>query len=304
MKTLVSLHRIRSNAQAIRAATGVPLIGVVKANAYGLGAVAVADAIQDLVDAWYVFSSIEAAVIRLWDITRKPTLCAIVADTEQIDHLRSHHVRPGVWTLDQLRRYASLGPVLSVDTGMQRFAAPAEQLDALLNAHRFTEAYTHASKPEQAHALRDRLAGRGLKLHAAGSALLHDPTCRLDAVRPGLALYDGAVRVSIPLVDARISRGPIGYTGFLAAHHGVILRGYSDGMRPGICRINGRPQRIIEVGMQSAFVTLDAKDKAGDEVVLLGDDLSLADVAEATKSSPHETLVRLASMGERSYTKH
>lgn len=303
MVTLVSLDRIRSNAKSIRSATRVGLIGVVKADAYGLGAVAVADAIADLVDYWYTFSSTEAIRSRLWEITRKPTLSTVVPNDQSLEQLRFQHIRPAVWTIDQLDRWRSLDPVLSVDTGMQRFACPSDQLDALLRAHPFSEAFTHASRPEQAQALKSRLGGAGLRLHATGSALLGDPSCWLDAVRPGLALYRDAVRVSTRLVDARQSHGPIGYTGFTAIHHGVVLRGYSDGMRPGICTVNGRRQRIVEVGMQSAYVTLDPRDKMGDEVVLLGEGLTLDEAAEASQSSPHQTLVRLASMGERKYLK-
>lgn len=303
MTTLVHLDRIRANAQAIRASTGVDLIGVVKADAYGLGAVAIADAISDLVRCWYVFSSAEATRSRLWEVSRKPTICTSVPIDESLEHLTAQHVRPAVWTRDQLDRWRTLDPLLSVDTGMQRFACAIEGLDALLDAHRFREAFTHASRPEQALQLKSLLGPRGLRLHAAGSGLLGNPDCWLDAVRPGLALYRDAARVSIPLADARQSRGPVGYTGFTAAHHGVVLRGYSDGMRPGACVINDRRQKVIEVGMQTSFVTLDAGDKTGDEVVLLGDELPLAQAAEATQSSPHETLLRLASMGERKYVK-
>jgi alanine racemase len=303
MKTYINLSQIRQNALEIRRATGVPLIGVVKANAYGLGAVAVADAIQDLVDSWYVFAANEASRYRLWEVTGKPTLCATTAANDPLETLRHQHVRPGVWSLDQVELFRSLDPVLSVDAGMQRFACPLEELDTLLKAYPFREAYTHAARPEQALALKSALGGKGLRLHAAGTSLLDRPDCWLDAVRPGLALYANAVRVSLPLVDVRQSKGPVGYTQFTARHHGVVLMGYSDGMRTGACIVNGRRQQVIEVGMQSAFVTLDPADRAGDEVVLLGDGLSLADAAHAAKSSAHETLVRLASIGDHVYTR-
>ena len=302
MTTFVDLARVRANAISIRTSTGVPIIGVVKANAYGLGAVAVADAINDLVDCWYVFDAEEAIRYRLWELTSKPTLCTLTGPDVPVDALKQRRIRPAVWTLGQLERFRSLDPLLCVDTGMQRFACPLEQIDPLLRVHRFSEAYTHASRPEQAIALKHALEGRPVKLHAASSSLLNDPECRLDAVRPGLALFADAVRVSLTLADARESRGPVGYTQFNARHHGVVLRGYSHGMRTGACSINGRPQQVVEVGMQSAFVTLDPADRPGDEVILLGDGLSLADAARAANSTPHETLVRLTSMGEHVYT--
>jgi alanine racemase len=122
-------------------------------------------------------------------------------------------------------------------------------------------------------------AKRGVRAHAAGSALLDDREAWLDAVRPGLALYRGAARVVTRLIDVRDSSGPAGYGGFRVPRFGVILAGYSHGLRPGPCLINGRRSRVIETGMQSAFVECAAGDREGDEVILLGDGLEAEDVA-------------------------
>ena len=46
-------------------------------------------------------------------------------------------------------------------------------------------------------------------------------------------MYAGAVRVLSHLVEVHQTRGPAGYSGFRAAHHGVIIAGYSNGIRPG-----------------------------------------------------------------------
>lgn len=299
--TSIDLHRIRQNAIGIRKMTGVAMLGVVKADAYGLGARRVAEALADLVDGWYVFHAAEAVQYGLRTISSKSTVCAVADAQVNLEELKRHRVRPGVWTVEQTRQFQSLDPVLSVDTGMQRFACPPSDLESLQKQFRFSEAYTHAARPEQAKQLREVMSGTGIKLHAAGTALLNNPECWLDAVRPGLALYANAVRVTLPLVEARDSVGPVGYSQFTSRRHGVVLRGYSNGMRLGECVINGRRQRILEAGMQSSYVSLDPGDRVGDEVVLLGDELSLADAALSYASSQHETLVRLASLGERIY---
>jgi hypothetical protein len=57
----------------------------------------------------------------------------------------------------------------------------------------------------------------------------------------------------------------------------------------------------MEVGMQSAYVTLDAADRAGDVVVLLGDWIVEADVAFAWGVTPHHALLVLATMGEQEH---
>jgi alanine racemase len=286
-------QRLRDNVARIASQTSVEILAVVKANAYGLGAAAVADAIGDLVAGWCVFSLQEAAEAQLWARTAKPTLALGPPTADPADYLRQH-VRPAVSTIEQAQRLRVANPVLCVDTGMQRFACPPDQIDAVLQAGGCTEAFTHATKVEHARRLVDLLAGRGLKLHATASALLHEPQARLDAVRPGLAIYRGAVTVSSPLVEAQNSRGPVGYTGFTTDRHGVILCGYSHGLRKGPCLINGQKRRILEVGMQSAFVEIGPKDRIGDEVLLLGDGVELDDIAAAWNTTPHEVLVRLS----------
>jgi alanine racemase len=140
-----------------------------------------------------------------------------------------------------------------------------------------------------------------LRLHAAGSSLLDAPQARFDAVRPGLALYRGAVHVSAPLIEVHTTRGPAGYSGFTAPHHGVILAGYSHGLRAGPCLINGRRSRILEVGMQSAFIEISDKDRPGDPITLLGDSLTEQAIATEWKTSPHEVLTRMCGMGQREY---
>jgi len=138
--------------------------------------------------------------------------------------------------------------------------------------------------------------------HAAGTALLEDDWSWLDAVRPGLALYRGAARVSARLVEVRDSTGPAGYTGFVVSRHGVVLCGYSQGLRPaGPCLVNGRRSRVLEVGMQSAFVQCGAGDRVGDEVVLLGDGVGEDEVAGAWGTTPHNVLTTLAGAGERTW---
>lgn len=303
VRTIVDLARVRANAAEIRARTGVPLIAVIKADAYGHGAVAVADALEHFADAWYVLHPIEAAASRLIELTGKRTIAGAPLPDDNADRLHALGVRPAVWTPEMAARYAALDPILSVDTGMQRFACAAGDVDAMFAAHAFTEAMTHGTQPGQAAALQAAVAGRGaLKLHAAGTALLDDAPSRLDAVRPGLALYVGAARVLVRLVDARRSVGPVGYGGFTTTtHHGVILAGYTHGLRPGPCVVNGRPQRLVEVGMQSAYVSLDAADRAGDEVELLGPGVPAADVAAAWRCGAHEATLRLVTMGERQY---
>jgi len=187
---------------------------------------------------------------------------------------------------------------------MQRFACPPELVSEAIEVGSVEEAFTHATRLAHVEELLALVGGRGMTLHAAATALLDEPAAYLDGVRPGLAMYRGAVRVTTRLVDARRSNGPIGYTGWRSdsGHHGVILAGYSNGLRAGpAVLVNGRRQRITEVGMQSAYVTLDPEDGVGDEVVLLGDALGEADVSLKWDATPHGVLLTMAEMGVKGY---
>jgi alanine racemase len=300
----IDLARIRRNAEAILARTRVPLIAVVKADAYGLGAEAVAATIGDLVDAFYVFHADEAVTARLWEISRRRTL-AVHADWTDPADFTNRHIHPLVWTTERARQLRQARPVLAVDTGQQRFACPASAVREVCQAGDCREAMTHAIALHQVNRLRSAVKNceGELFLHAAASALLDEPQAWLNAVRPGLALYEGAVSVSARLVEVHDSTGPAGYSGFSAPRFGIILAGYSSGLRRGLCRVNGQIRPVLEVGMQSAFVELGSGDKAGDAVELLGSDpnMDLGVVSAAWGCSKQEVLVRCAKIGVRKY---
>jgi len=297
----VDLARIRDNAEAVRRRVGVPVLAVVKADAYGLGAQRVARALADVVEGFCVFSLEEAAAIDLWALAAKPILALGPPDDVDPAEYRRRHVRPAVTTVEQAAGLRLADPILCVDTGMQRFACPAEQLDAVVTAGHCREAFNHATRLDHVRELCRLTAGHTLMRHAAATSLLDEPAARLDAVRPGLALYRGALRVATRLTDARESRGPVGYTGFAAARHGVIPVGYSHGLRPGPCLVNGERRTIREVGMQSAYVEIVPADRAGDEVTLLGAGLAESEVAAAWRATPQEVLLRLSGAAPRIY---
>jgi alanine racemase len=53
--------------------------------------------------------------------------------------------------------------------------------------------------------------------------------------------------------------------------------------------------------MNSSFVSVEPSDRVGDEVVLLGDGLTEALLAQHLDCREHEVLCRYCSMGARSY---
>jgi alanine racemase len=304
----VDLPQVRRNAERIAHDTGVAVIAVVKADAYGLGAKQVAGVVGDLVDAFYVFDAAEAVEADLWRLTGKRTV-ALHGDWSDPAEYRAARIHPVVWNRERASALRNALPVLAVDTGQQRFAASAEEVADIASAGDCREFMTHAIRIDQVERFKSVVGSvpdqsQPRFLHAAGSALLGEKSAWLSAVRPGLALYHDAMRVSACLVEARDSGGPAGYTGFLSPRFGVIMMGYRNGLKKGPCVVNGVERRVIEVGMQSAFVQLGAGDRVGDEVVLLGPEgPELAAVATTWGTSPQEALVRLGGSGIRAFVK-
>lgn len=290
----IDLDRIRASAEEIRAKTGVALIAVIKADAYGLGAARVADVLAPVADELAYFAIQEAREVG------RPGLVLGPPDGDPAEY-REFRLRPAVTDRQQAARFAGLPVAINVDTGVQWFGCPPEELDDLLKRTGAEEVFTHAGDLSAVERLRSLVAGRRLRLHAAGTSLLDHPAAWLNAVRPGLGLYRGAVRVTTPLTAVRATSGPVGYSGFECPLVGVIFGGYSNHLHPGPAIINGRTQRILEAGMNSSLVSVDPSDRPGDEVVLLGAELTEAQLARELNIRPHEVLCRYTAMGPRHY---
>ena len=294
IQVVINLDEVRASAESIRRRTGVGLIAVVKADAYGLGATRITDALAPVVDEFAYFSVREAREVRRAGIVLGPP------EGDAAEHRRLN-LRPAIANRADAERFAGIPVALSVDTGMQRFGCRPEELDDLYRRCTPEDIFTHAVTLPQARLLREACRGRPARIHAAATSLLDTPEAWLDAVRPGLALYRGAVRVSTPLKLVRETTGGAGYTQFECRHVGVILGGYGNLLRPGPVVINGRWQQLLEAGMNTAFVSVDPSDRAGDEVVLLGDGLTEAELATHFGCLEHEILCRYTSTGQRCY---
>jgi alanine racemase len=293
---MINLARVRQNAERIMRQTNKPLIAVIKADGYGLGAPQVADTLAATVREFAYFTLQEASDVGRPGIVLGPP----DADASAYAELG---LRPSVTSVDEARAFAGIPLALNVDTGMQRFGCIPDAAADILRAGRFVDAWTHAAEPAAATTLHDVCGGRVELLHAAATSLLDSDSAWLDAVRPGLALYTDSVRVTTRLHCVNVTHGEIGYSRFTAPRVGVILAGYSHHLRPGPVLINGRRQVVLEVGMNTSFVSVDERDQAGAEVVLLGDDLGEHALATYFAVRPHEILCRYCAMGMRQYSR-
>ena len=265
----ISLSNLAHNcAQARRLAPHGSVMAVIKADAYGHGALPCARTLQAHADALAVATVGEACALREHGIrsplvvlhgARAPSdleaafaqdLQLVVHDAEQVDLLES-------------ARRAEAGPQLwlKANTGMHRLgidpeAAPAclRRLEALPWHPRPVRLMTHLACADEADARPTRaqlerfaaIPGAGARSAANSAALLRFPNSRLDWVRPGLMLYGVApvatpvelrpvMTLEAPLLGIRACRAGdrLGYGATFACPRpmrvGLVEAGYADG---------------------------------------------------------------------------
>jgi len=207
----VDLAALVANARTVRERVpGSRLLPIVKADAYGLGAVRVAQALEQ-VDPWgyAVATAHEGRELREAGITRP--ILVMGPQTRALDRVAKHGLTPALGSVEQVAAWLALAPGrpfhVEVDTGMARwglswktFGADAERFQ---DAPGFEGVFTHFHSPAEAAAtVREQwerfrsavatLARRPRLVHAANSAALLDfPETAGDLVRPGIFLYGG-----------------------------------------------------------------------------------------------------------------
>ncbi|MBS3896077.1 alanine racemase [Silanimonas sp.] len=219
----VDLGALAHNLQAIRARVGVPVMAIIKANAYGHGLVPVARHLEACgVDQLGVAFVEEGVALRRAGV-RTPILVMGGVYGRQLGEFIAHDLEITVSSIDKLRlaeaAAESLGRKavvhLKIDTGMNRIGVQSDRcapfLEAALASRWCTVKglYSHlACADDPAHPMTalqrerfleacaeaERISARlGVPMpirHLANSGgVLHFPDTWLDMVRPGIALY-------------------------------------------------------------------------------------------------------------------
>lgn len=218
----VDLANLLANARAVRdAAGGAALLPIVKADAYGLGAIPVVRALESL-DPWgFAVVSVDEAVSLREAGVRRPLLVFTPARPEQRPAYRDHDLRA---VLDDPKTAEGWdGPFhLEIDTGMGRCGVRWDDdgLDTWDSPH-LEGAFTHFHSADASGASVERqwqrftaavgrLPERPSLLHAANSAAAWRLRERLDLVRPGIFLYGGQHAPDLPAPRPVISvRAPV-----------------------------------------------------------------------------------------------
>jgi len=296
----VDLGAVRRNARTLlRALDGAQLWAVVKANAYGHGAVDVAGAVLDEgAGALCVATVPEGLVLRSEFGLARILVMGPTSSSREIAEARDARLELAWWE-DELPDGVRVH--LKLDTGMGRWGlAELPQLGPDV-VGLMSHLATADSDPDFAEEQVERFRAAtepyaGLMRHVANSAAaLRLPSARFDAARCGVALYGLSPFGDDPAADglepalswrsylAQVKRLEVGQsTGygrrFVAERPtwiGIVPVGYGDGFRRDLTgtevRVSGEPRRVIGVISMDAFaVELEGEEPAGAPVTILG----------------------------------
>src|SRR5205809_3332263 len=151
----VDLGALVENARTVARIAGAKLLPVVKANAYGLGAVAVARALEQ-VDPWgYGVATIEeGAELRAAGITR-PILVFMPVRAQLFDQYDLHQLTPALGDAGSILEWTTRGERafhVEIDTGMGRAGVRWDEIDELgaaVDSPSLEGCYTHFHSAER-----------------------------------------------------------------------------------------------------------------------------------------------------------
>jgi alanine racemase len=281
----VDLGALLRNAMTVAARAGVPLLPMVKADGYGLGAVRVARTLER-VDPWGfgVATIAEGEELRRAAITR-PIIVFTPLLAGDFDSAVRADLTPALGSSEAIIRWQETARPwhLAIDTGMSRAGVPWNEIDSIapLIGQRVPQGvFTHFHSAERNDASRDvqeqrfdqavaALPVRPALIHAENSpAVEHRAPSKWSFARPGVFLYgvtsgnspdippDPVASVRARVVDLRtIADGEtVSYGGTWRAHGprriATVAIGYADGYR----RVLGNRAQVIVRGRRAPVV--------------------------------------------------
>lgn len=287
----IDLGALVRNGQRFARAAEVPLLPMVKADAYGLGAVRVAHALLALQPWGFGVATIEEGEELRYAGIDKPILVFSPLLSAQFDAARRARLRPVLGDRDTIQRWIGTDDPwhLAIDTGMNRAGVPWREILSVRDlvasqppegvcTHFHSAQLPNGSREEQEARFAEAVAKLPVAvklLHADNSpAIEHRAPSPYHLARPGIFLYGvgsghGATLEPEPVVTLRgrivevrvVQEGDtVGYDAtWRAARPGRIATvslGYADGYRRSLgnaaqASLNGERVRVV------GLVTMD-----------------------------------------------
>jgi alanine racemase len=327
----VDLGALIRNARAAQSRAGVPLIPMVKADGYGLGAEQIARALEALEPFGYGIATVdEGRALRDAGIVR-PLIVFTPLLADEYPAARELALTPTLGSAGEIVEWCRDGGSwqLSIDTGMSRAGVPWREvgsLDEVIADHVPDGAFTHfhsaelddGSMKEQEQRFREAVAAlpaRPRLLHTDGSAAIaRHGKSEWDAIRPGIFLYgvgsgpgaalepEPVVHVRARIVETRWIEGgdTVSYDATYRAESrrriATLPMGYADGYPRSLSNRGTALARDRSVPI-AGLVTMDMiMLDVTDSTCQVGDEVTLIGIGESAAQIGVGNLAELAGM--------
>ena len=306
----IRLDRLRENYQTLKQIHGGKMLAVLKADAYGHGALRCAHALADIADGFAVAFLEEAAELRRGGIANPIVLLEGVfeaAEYAEVERLNLWPVVGNQWQLESLLAHEWQKPVqvwLKMDSGMHRTGffpheyAPA--YTALAQSGKVaaivkTSHYACADEEERGMTEMQTEAFDLACAHLAGEESLANSAAALAYPQPVMRLVTEIFGEKVLQPHEPIGYGASFYTK-RSTRVGLAAGGYADGYPRRAATgtpvaVAGRRSRILgRVSMDMLTLELADHEGIGSEVELWGDTEDINEVAAAAGTIAYELL--------------
>lgn len=197
--SVINLTAIRKNALILRSMLEDKFFfAVVKADAYGHGAVEVSREIEDIADGFCVAIADEGVSLRIAGITKPILVLAPPMDREDVERCAHYSLTVTVNSVQTARLIGGLNCHVKINTGMNRYGCNLEELDGILkilHPRQIKGVYSHlyaadVDKESKVQLELFRSAAEKIKAYADG-AIAH-LAASAGVVKGGEYLFDGA----------------------------------------------------------------------------------------------------------------
>lgn len=305
----IDIGAIRHNAEEINKTT--ELIAVVKADAYGHGALKVANAINNYVCGFAVASAEEADILVNGGIKKDIIIFGYTPPYEHAPNVIRSFSNPA-----ELNSFCNGERIaVKIDTGMNRYGADPSEAEKIINfltaKNALHSVYTHLRCPEDVsltekqYELFEKCAvPEDCKKHVAASRGLNcEREYKNGTVRCGIALYGGikpfrqamSIYGNVQCVRKVYAGNGVGYGNDVIKHDTLVAVtdiGYADGYRrtkkDRYVFLGGKRRRVLAVCMDCTIVEADFSVKTGDCAEFLGSNISADELSSAWDTDAYE----------------
>lgn len=338
-RLIVDLNALSANFHALARTGGAPVHPVVKADAYGLGAAAVARKLMtEGAEAFFVARLAEGEALRQTLGSRPAIYVLDGCGPSDVLRLQAARLRPVLSAPEQIRRWLASdgGPcALHIDTGMNRLGVrPEDAPDPFPGLEMVLSHLACADDPYDAMNAAQRSAFElvsrrypgTIRSFANSGGCFLGPDYAFDALRPGISLYGGgpegrtddrlkpvaALRADLLQVREVPAGESVGYArGFVAPQPmtiGIAGVGYADGVLratspAGRVWVGGERRPIVgRISMDLLAVDVTGlKVTAGDRIEFFGPHHPIDDAAADAGTIAYELLTSVGARVPRVY---